>query len=231
MKRFWSSASVVSDGGLLAVELDGKPMRLPGGPLLRLRQPALAEAIAEEWRQAPATMTPEHVPLTRLAGTAQERIVPNPAATAAAIAAYGETDLLCYRADQPEALVVREHHAWHPWLDWAEAKYGARLIWTTGIMPVTQDSGAIAALRDAVVTLDPFLLAGLGVLVPALGSLVLGLAVTTGSLSAPDAHRLSILDELFEEELWGVDTEAEKRRAHLARDIADAARFMVLAAS
>ncbi len=230
VKRFWSSASVVFESGRFAIELDGKPMRLPGGPLLRLRQPALAEAIAEEWRQAPADMAPEHVPLTRLAGTAQERIVPNPGPTAAALAAYGETDLLCYRAGEPEALVVRQHHAWQPWLDWAAAEFGARLTWTTGIMPVTQDLAATTALGDAVAALDPFLLAGMGVLVPALGSLVLGLAVAAGRLAAPDAHRLSILDELFEEELWGMDTQAQARRANVARDIADAARFMALAA-
>jgi chaperone required for assembly of F1-ATPase len=231
MKRFWSSATVVSAGGLFAIELDGKPMRLPGGPLLRLRQPALADAIAAEWGAAPAAMTAEDVPLTRLAGTAQERIVPDPGPTIAAIATYGETDLLCYRAGESAALALRQHHAWQPWLDWAAAAYGARLSWTTGIMPITQDAGAIAALRGAVGALDPFLLAGLGVLVPALGSLVLGLAVAAGRLEAAEAHRLSVLDELFEEALWGVDAEAEKRRAWVARDIADAARFIVLAGS
>ncbi len=204
-------------------------MRLPGGPELRLRQFRLAEAIAGEWQAVGAAFSAEDVPLTRLAGTAQERIVPDPGPTAMALAAYGESDLLCYRAEGPEALVVRQHHAWQPWLDWAAGMYGARLVVTRGVMPVRQDAAAVAALREAMLALDPFVLAGLGVLVPAFGSCVLGLAVAAGRLAADEALRLSILDELFEEEAWGVDGEAASRRAAVARDVAEAARFMALA--
>jgi chaperone required for assembly of F1-ATPase len=231
MKRFWSVAHVVPVDGQYAVQLDGKPMRLPGGPTLVLPQAALAEAIAEEWQDAPAQMRPEDVPLTRIAGTAQERVAKDPGASVAALAAYGETDLLCYRAGEPEALVIRQHHAWQPWLDWAAAAYGARLRWTQGVMPLAQDEAAIAALRDAVARYDAFALAGLGIVVPALGSLVLGIAVAAGRLDVAAAHRLSILDELFEEERWGLDADAAARRAHVARDMKDAARFMALAAS
>ncbi len=235
MKRFWNDASVAEEDGRYLIRLDGRPMRLPGGPSLRLRQRALAEAIAAEWRQAGdaagGIMTAEDVPLTRLAGTAQERIAPDPTPTVEAIAAYGGTDLLCYRAEQPEALVLLQHAAWQPWLDWAAGQYGARLLVTQGIMPVAQDAAALAALRRGVAALDAFALAGLGILVPALGSLVLGLAVAAGRLDAAEAHRLSVLDEVFEEELWGLDAEAAARRAHVARDLAAAGRFIALAAA
>ncbi len=208
-------------------------MRLPGGPRLKLRQPALAAAIAAEWQvaggQIDGHLTAADVPLTSLAGTAQERIVPDPAPTVTALAAYAETDLLCYRAEQPETLVRREHLLWQPWLDWASAEFGADLIVTSGAMPVEQPRAAVHALHGAVAALDPFVLAGLGILVPIYGSVVLGLAVAAGALDAQEAYRLSILDELFEETLWGVDDDAAKRRAHVERDVADAARFMALA--
>jgi chaperone required for assembly of F1-ATPase len=234
LKRFWTDASVAVQGSVHTIELDGRPMRLPGGPLLRLRQRALAEAIAAEWQaaggQKDGLFDASDVPLTGLAGTAQDRIAPNPHPVIDAIAAYGATDLLCYRAERPDALVVRQQREWQPWLDWAAAAYGARLVVTSGVMPVPQDQGALAALRSALAAHDPFALAGLGVLVPAYGSLVLGLAVAAGRLEAEAAHRLSILDELFEEELWGEDSEASARRAHVARDMRDAARFLRLAA-
>jgi chaperone required for assembly of F1-ATPase len=220
---------VVCDAGWYSVRLDGRPMRLPGGPELRLRQLALAVAIAAEWQAAGREFSAEDVPLTRLAGTAQERIVPDPAPTALALAAYAESDVLCYRAERPEALVVQQHHGWQPWLDWAAAAYGARLVVTRGVMPVRQDAAAVAALRDAMLGLDAFVLAGLGVLVPAFGSCVLGLAVAAGRLSAAEALRLSMLDELFEEAAWGVDADAAARRAAVARDVSEAARFMALA--
>ncbi len=204
-------------------------MRLPGGPLLRLAQRGLAEAIAVEWRDVGETLTVADLPLTGLAGTAQERITPNPAPVVDAIAAYGASDLLCYRAERPVALVVRQALEWGPWIGWAWERFGARLAVTEGVMPVTQEGEALAALRAGVEGFDAFGLAGLGVLVPAFGSLVLGLAVGEGRLGVEQAHRLSVLDELFEEEAWGEDEEKLTRRRHVARDVADAARFIALA--
>jgi chaperone required for assembly of F1-ATPase len=229
MKRFWSHAAVVQRDGVFAIELDGRPMRLPGGPHLRLHQRGLADAIAAEWQAAGEAFGADDVPLTRLAGTAQERIVPDRVPTALALAAYGETDLLCYRAERPEALVARQAALWQPWLNWAADTYCARLVVTSGLMPVAQPDDAIEALRDSVLARDGFVLAGLGVLVPILGSLVLGLAVADGQLAADAAFQVSILDDLFEQALWGVDADAEKRLALAARDVADVARFMALA--
>ena len=78
-------------------------------------------------------MTMDEVPLTRLAGTAQDRIAPDPAPVARELARYAETDLLCYRATHPQALVARQALEWQPWLDWMERRHGARLEPTEGI--------------------------------------------------------------------------------------------------
>ena len=56
-------------------------------------------------------------------------------------------------------------------------------------------------------------LAGLGIAVPALGSLVLGLALAAGEMDAETAYPLGALDELFQAEQWGDDYEAVDRRA------------------
>ena len=71
---------------------------------------------------------------------------------------------------------------------------------------------------------DPYQLAGLGVAVPALGSLVLGLALAAGELDANEAFGLGALEELFQAEQWGEDLEAATRRQNVAADIALAAR-------
>lgn len=232
MKRFWQDALVVERNGCFAIHLDGRPMRLPNGPALHLHQRALADAIAAEWQQAGGAvggdMDFSAVPLTRLAGTAQDRIAPDPAPTVEMLARYAESDALCYRVAQSEALVIRQHHAWQPWLDWAARTHGARLVVTDRLMPIAQPAEAIAALHGAVARFDAFRLAGLSVLVPAYGSLVLGLAVAAGALSAADAFALSMLDELYQEQLWGADAEAVARRDNIARDVDQAARFISL---
>jgi chaperone required for assembly of F1-ATPase len=232
MKRFWDNAGIAPADGGFAILLDGKPMHLPGGTPLRVRRQRLAEAIAAEWQAAGGSkggaMSFADTPLTRLAGTAQQQIAPDPQPTVDAIARYGETDLLCYRAERPPELAQRQSRDWQPWLDWAALTYDAPLRVTTGVGPVRQHRDSVAALRRAVGTLDVEALAALGVAVPALGSLVLGLALAEGRLTPPTAYALGALDELFQAEQWGEDTEAAARRSAIAADIALAGRFIAL---
>jgi chaperone required for assembly of F1-ATPase len=233
VKRFWDTVTLAEDGAEFRVLLDGKPVHLPNGGVLRVGPPMLAEAIVEEWREAGGAkggeMSFSDTPLTRIAGTARERIGPDPAPTADAIARYGETDLLCYRAETPRALALRQAERWQPWLDWAALTFDAPLRVTSGIVPVRQHRDSIGALRRVVHGYDPYLLAGLGIAVPALGSLVLGLALAEGRIDAAEAFALGTLEELFQMEQWGEDAEAAKRRENVAADIALADRFMRLA--
>ena len=233
MKRFWDSVTIEPSEQEYAILLDRQPMRLPGGTVLRVRGEALALALAAEWQAAGGEkggeMSFADTPLTRLAGTAQERIAPDPWPIVDAISRYGETDMLCFRAEGPESLVRRQRERWQPWLDWVAHRYDAPLRLGVGVGPVKQHRGSIGALRGAVGGFDAYGLAGLGVAVPALGSLVLGLALAEGELAAEEAHELGALDELYQVEKWGEDAEAAARRASIAEDIAVAARFMALA--
>jgi chaperone required for assembly of F1-ATPase len=232
MKRFWDIAATVPTEGGWQILLDGKPMRVPEGGVLTLPTEALAHAVAAEWQDAGGGKGGEtsfsDLPLTRIAGTGQARIAPNPEPMVLELARYAESDLLCYRAPAPPALARRQHEAWEPWLDWAAHRHGARLVATQGVTHVAQPTAALAALAGAVAGLTPLALAALGVAVPALGSLVLALAVADGALPAADAHALSILDELFQEEQWRLDDEAAKRRRNVAGDVAAAGRMLEL---
>ena len=232
MKRFWDVAAVARQGAAYVIQLDGRPMRIPGGAPLVLAGEALAAAVAAEWQAAggarDGVMSMEEVPLTRLAGTAQDRIAPDPAPVAAALAQYAETDLLCYRAPHPEALVIREARAWQPWLDWIEQRHGVRLEPTEGIRHRAQDPAALARVGHIMAAQSPGVLAGLGIAIPSLGSAVLGLALAEGVLDAAEAHALACLDELFEVEAWGEDEEARRRRDLVAADLVQAERFIRL---
>ena len=232
MKRFWDTASVDWTENGHIILLDGKPMRLPSGAQLVVGPARLARAIADEWQVAGGgkggEMTFKDTPLTRLAGTALERIEPDPSPTIDAIARYGETDLLCYRAEAPPSLVHRQHQKWQPWLDWAALTFDAPLRVATGVSYVKQHHDSVAALRRAVAALDVDTLAGLGIAVPALGSLVLGLALAAGEMDAETAFALGALDELFQAEQWGEDYEAADRRTSMLTDIVLAARYIDL---
>ena len=232
MKRFWDTATAAPDPGGFRVLLDGRPVRLPGGSPLLVEAAPLAAAIAAEWSAAGGgkggEMTPADIPLTRLAGTAQERIAPDPAGMVEGLAQYAGSDLLCYHAEDRRLAAIQAAE-WQPLLDWAALQLDAPLRVTAGLMPVPQDPDAVEALRRAVAACTPIELTALGVLVPAYGSLVLALAVVQERLDAAEAHRLSILDETYQEEFWGLEEEAAARRRRIAAEVAQAERLLALA--
>ena len=220
------------DGDGYRIMLDERPLKVPGGPVLRLQSEALARAVAEEWSLAGSRVGdvfgPDMLPLTRLAGTQQERVAPRRQAVVGALLGYADGDLLCYRATHPDMLVERQQAGWQPWLDWFADRHGVRLLVGRGVMPVEQPATASAALERALHTQADAALTGLGVLVPILGSLVLGLAVAEGALSPEAATDLALLDESYQLERWGADADTSQRQAALLQETLEAARFMTL---
>ncbi|MBL6939524.1 MAG: ATPase [Alphaproteobacteria bacterium] len=225
MKRFYKSVTVGDDAAIL---LDNRPVRTPAGNRLALPTRALADAIAQEWKEQGDTVVPASMPLTKFANTTLDGIARNRAAVAAELASYGGNDLLCYRAED-EPLAIRQAAHWDAILDWAHETHGARLTTASGVIHVPQTPGSQTALAKAVEALDDWTLAGLQPLVTITGSLVLALAVAAGRLTPAQGFVLSRVDEDFQAEKWGVDDEARERAENLAAEIEIAAKFIALA--
>jgi len=228
MKRFWTTTTTIADGEHFTVLLDSKPLKLPGGRVLSVPYPALAEAIAVEWGAAPTEFSPDDLPLTQLASTAQDRVALHRANIIRQLAAYGMNDLLCYRADGPAPLVAQQSRLWDQWLHWAQNRHGVELLITAGVLPINQPTETAARFTAALDAFTEYGLAALGVIVPALGSLVLGLALAEGALDAQTASDTAFTDELWQEANWGQDKEAITRRRHIAADVAVSQRFLEL---
>jgi chaperone required for assembly of F1-ATPase len=157
-----------------------------------------------------------------------DRVATAPAPVVEAIAAYGETDLLCYRAEAPDGLCSRQSDAWDPMLDWAARVLDARLVCVAGVMHRPQAPQACAALAAAVAHCDAFRLTALHELVALSGSLVLGLAVLEGAIEPDRAWSLSRIDEDWQAEQWGEDAEAAASAARKRADFLQAARLVDL---
>lgn len=225
MKRFYKEVSTTDAGGIL---LDGRPVKTPARALLALPNPHLAAAVAAEWMAQGEDIRPQDMPLTGLANAAIDRVAPEQAAFAAGLAQYGETELLCYRADGPPDLVARQAQRWDPLLDWAGDRFGVSFTRVTGIMHKPQPLATVLRLGDAVAQTDPFRLAALSPLVTISGSLVIGLALLEEAVLPEDAFDIAHLDELWQAELWGEDDLALAARAARRRDFLAACHFLEL---
>ncbi len=227
-KRFYEAAAVAEAAGGFAINLDDRRLKTPAGAELIVPSRALAQAVADEWAAQGEFIEPAAMPMTGLANTVIDRTVGQRRAVVEEILRYAGADLLCYRVEQPPDLAARQTADWQPLLDWAAEVYGARLAVTTGVVPISQPPEAVQALGDAVEGLDDVQLTALGCAAPATGSLVIGLALVAGHIDADEATAASQLDEAFQSEFWGVDTEAAARLGRLKDDIRAAAEFLKL---
>ena len=208
LKRFWEKAEVAEAEGGFSITLDGRALKTPLKRPLIVPSQALAAKIAAEWQAIEGKVDTTRLPYTSFAHAGLDQAVDERAEIAAKIALYGETDLLCYRAEAPQELVRRQAGSWNPLLAWCAETLAAPLVTTAGIVHVAQPEASLQALDAEVQVFRGFALKALYDWVTISGSLVLGLAVAKGRLSAAEAWELSRLDESWQEEQWGVDDEA-----------------------
>lgn len=230
LRRFYKAVTVDARDGGYAILLDGKPIKTPAMRPFLAPTPALAERIAAEWQGQGERLNPATMPLTQMLNTALDRMADERirAEAIAEIAAYAETDLVCFRAPEPPALAARQTAAWQPLLDWLAERYGARLETTGAVVAPRHPEEAAARIRAAVAACDALRLAGLHVATGALGSVVIALALAEGRLDAESAYRAAHLDDLYQIEVWGEDGEAIARLERLRADVAAADVFLRL---
>jgi len=228
MKRFYENAVPQDENGGFAVLLDDRRLKSPAKHDLILPTRGLADVVANEWQEQGEEIVPATMPMMQLSSTAIDRVLPDFDTVARDAAGYGMSDLLFYRADTPADLSMRQAEGWQPVVDWAEARFSLRFTITTGLMPVDQPPEAETAFLNAVSSLSAFELASVHVMTTAMGSLLLALTVAEARMDVATAFELSRVDETHQQELWGVDEEAEVRRKRLLNEMSDAERFLSL---
>lgn len=224
-KRFWKDVTTDVQEAGHAVLLDGRPLRTPAGTLIVLPTPALAQAVADEWRAVEDRIDPALMPMTRRANAALDRVRVQRAEVVEMLTEYADSDLTCYRALHPEGLVARQSEAWDPLLEWLDRRHGVRLQPRRGVIHDPQDEAAIARLAEIVDAMGVFSLTAFHDLVTLSGSLVIGLAVIDGHAPIDRLWTLSRVDETWQEQFWGVDDEAAAAARYKFGEFSDAFRF------
>lgn len=229
MKRFYKTVAVEPEGNDWRVALDGRAIRTVGGRPQVVPTRKLARALADEWDAQGDQIDPTVFLLRDLADYALDVVAPDPAAAAAALLPFAETDTLCYRAEPDEALHERQCAVWDPLLAAAEARLGVGFERIEGIIHRAQPEATLASLAGEVAGLDPFALSALRTLTSLAASLVVGLAALEPEADPHELWNAANLEEDWQAELWGKDAEALARRDQRFAAFAAAMRFAELA--
>jgi chaperone required for assembly of F1-ATPase len=228
MKRFYKNAAVSETENGFEIRLDDRPVKTPARQPLVVPNARLAEAIASEWNAQGEKIDPRSMPFTGLSNAAIDRVGEDPATFARSLALFGESDLLCYRAEGPESLIARQGEQWEPLLVWARRRYDVVLEAVSGVIHRPQPPGTIERLGRAVAARPPFELAALAPLVTISGSLIIALALAEGAVDLDTAWAAASLDETWQLEQWGADAEAEAVLEARRQEFAAGYRFLQL---
>ena len=228
MRKFYKKADATQSERGWTVTLDGRPLRTPAHAELVLPSEIMARAIASEWDAQGEMIDPVSMPFTGFANAAIDHVGASRDGFADGIAVYGESDLLCYRAPEPDELVAHQCRLWDPLLDWAKGRYDIAIEMAEGVMHRPQPAPTLARLRGALDAFDDFALAVAQPIVSVTGSLIITLALLECEIDAQTAWTAGHADEDWQAERWGRDSEAEALAARQKKLLDDAAAFLAL---
>jgi chaperone required for assembly of F1-ATPase len=200
-RRFYKAVRIEAGDGY-AILLDGRRTRTPAGAPLRLPTEPLAKMLAAEWERQGEHIRTADMPAARLAFTALDRVSETREAVCKEVARYAGSDLLCYFADHPRALVARQQQAWGPLLDWARDELALHLVRTVGVSPVEQPAESLLRVARWAGALDDFALAGLAHATALLGSAVLAFALQRGVDAEAAARARALHAETLMLDAW-----------------------------
>jgi chaperone required for assembly of F1-ATPase len=225
-KRFYKSVAVTDQ---LGIALDGRSVKTPLKAPLVLPNRALAEAVAAEWEAQIEVINPHAMPMTKLANSAIDRAVAERSKITAEIMEFAGSDMACYRAENPEGLVLRQTAHWDPIVAWALSELKASFATVNTITHKRQSGEALRALETHIAALDQFSLVAIHNLTTLTGSALLATMVAAGKISADAAWLSANVDEDWQIATWGKDAEAMIRREGRLSEFLACAKFLNLA--
>ena len=184
---------IIAEGSTYYLHSNGRRLSSPQGHVLEFPSRALAELGSKGACNGPAHQIANarfDVPLAHMRD---------------ALIAYAHGETLCYRANTPHELVVRQNAQWDRWLDWVREKHGLAFTYTYGVMPMAPPADTLVRLNRLIDDMSPFMCTGIHAGAHITGSLILSLALAAQAGDAETIHQCAALDVLYQIETWGED--------------------------
>lgn len=228
MKRFYENVGVIEVDGGWQVLLDGRGLKTVKGSQQIVPTRALAEALALEWAGQGDELDTSRFVMRDQTDFAIDIVRSETGAIIGTLSGFAETDTLCYRADPDEALYTHQLDKWEPLLTRLERREGIKFIRVSGIVHRPQPPETLAHLRQRLAEFDCFTLAALHTMASLASSLSIAMLALDEDAEPISLWRAASLEEEWQADLWGRDTEAEARRAKRQREFLAAFEFLQL---
>ena len=199
--------------------LDERILQTPLKRELVLPNLNLTQEIVKEWDQHSKNINTESMIFYSLISTSLDKIIDNKNLYINDILDYVDTDLLCYRAENPKELVELQKNKWDPIILLIEKYIQTRVRVFQGVLPKKQHSTVHVRLNNLINQFDIFEISALHRLTNITGSIFLSLCVLKKDILSNEVFELSFLDELWQAENWGFDDETSKKRKEISIEL------------
>ncbi|XP_015264789.1 PREDICTED: ATP synthase mitochondrial F1 complex assembly factor 2 [Gekko japonicus] len=221
-KRFYQNVSISQGEGGFEINLDHRKLRTPQNKTFAVPSETLALAVATEWESQRDTVKFFTMHLTTLCNTALD----NPSQRSkeqliTAAVKFLETDTICYRVEEPPALVELQKNEWDPVIAWAEKRYNVVIGSSTSILGPSIPQSTKDTFISHLASYNTWALHGIEYMITQLKSLILSVCLLDKSLTVEQAVLLSRLEEEYQIQHWGTvewahDYDAYELRARTA---------------
>ncbi|XP_053132713.1 ATP synthase mitochondrial F1 complex assembly factor 2 isoform X2 [Hemicordylus capensis] len=186
------------------INLDHRKLKTPQAKLFTVPSQALALAVATEWDSQRDTIKFYTMHLTTLCNTALD----NPSQQSKdqlirAAVKFLETDTICYRVEEPPALVELQKNEWDPIIEWAEKRYDVVIGSSTSIMGPSIPQSTKDTFMSHLASYNTWALQGIEYMITQLKSLILSMGLLEKHLLVEQAVLLSRLEEEYQIQHWG----------------------------
>ncbi len=212
--------------------LDKKPVKTPARQDFFVRSLNIAQLIVQEWMNQGKEIIPSSMPISQMAMTLIDRVVPHRHNLEKEILDYINTDLIFYRANEPEQYKIAQEIQWDPFIAWFDKKFGFLPEITTGLSPITQADEIHSAISQYISAISDEKFMALYLSTLGTGSIILGLAFIDGHsspeeiLSAAFAEE-KLKDEIYLGSIYGAAPDQEKKYKSLKTELETLCHFLI----
>ena len=220
MKKFWETIEIKKKTSKeFYILLDDKKLKTPLKNELVLSNYLIAKEVLKEWDQSSDIIKTDDLVFYGLLSTAIDRVREEKNSYINDIINFIDTDLICYRADNPIDLVSFQNKHWDPVIMLIEKYINNNVSVFKGVMPSQQNSKVHHKIKKLVVELNDVQISVLHRITNLIGSVFLALCILKKDLSNKQAFELSFLDELWQAENWGYEEDASAKRKRIRTEL------------